>query len=121
LPERRLRILVVEDEMLVAMNIEDMLLELGHEVAGLASRLGPALALAGESRFDAAMLDVNHAGEPSVPVADLLAERGIPFLFATGYGRAGIEERFRGCPILQKPFRTSELGAALATLASLSA
>jgi CheY-like chemotaxis protein len=116
LAERRLRILVVEDEMLVAMNIEDMLLELGHEVAGLASRLGPALALAKEGRFDAAMLDVNLAGEPSFPVADLLAERKIPFLFATGYGRAGIEERFRDRPILQKPFRASELAAALAVL-----
>jgi CheY-like chemotaxis protein len=116
LAERRLRVLVVEDEMLVAMNIEDMLLELGHEVAGLASRLAPALALARDSRFDAAMLDVNLAGEPSFPVADLLAERGIPFLFATGYGRHGIEERFRGRPILQKPFRAAELGAALAGL-----
>jgi CheY-like chemotaxis protein len=118
LAERRLRILVVEDEMLVAMNIEDMLLELGHEVAGLAGRLGPALALAGESRFDAAMLDVNLAGEPSFPVADLLAERGIPFLFATGYGRKGIEERFHDRPILQKPFRASELAAALEGLIS---
>jgi DNA-binding response OmpR family regulator len=116
LAEQRLRILVVEDEMLVAMNIEDMLLELGHEVAGLAGRLGPAMALASESRFDAAMLDVNLDGEPSFPVADLLAERGIPFLFATGYGRQGIVERFRDCAILQKPFRTAELGAALAAL-----
>jgi CheY-like chemotaxis protein len=118
LAERRLRVLVVEDEMLVAMNIEDMLLELGHEVAGLAGRLGPALALAKEARFDVAMLDVNLAGEASFPIADLLAERGIPFLFATGYGRAGIEERFRGRPILQKPFRAAELGAALTALSS---
>jgi CheY-like chemotaxis protein len=118
LAEGRLRILVVEDEMLVAMNIEDMLLELGHEVAGLASRLGPALALAGESRFDAAMLDVNLAGEPSFPVADLLIERGIPFLFATGYGRQGIDERYRDRPMLQKPFRTEELGRALAAISS---
>ncbi|MEA3009152.1 MAG: hypothetical protein QOJ91_844 [Sphingomonadales bacterium] len=113
----RLRILVVEDEMLVAMNIEDMLLELGHEVAGLASRLAPALALASESKFDVAMLDVNLAGEASFPVADFLAERGIPFLFATGYGRQGIEERFRHCPILQKPFRAAELRAALEQIA----
>jgi CheY-like chemotaxis protein len=116
LADRRLRILVVEDEMLVAMNIEDMLLELGHEVAGLASRLGPALALARESRFDAAMLDVNLAGEPSFPVADLLIDRGVPFLFATGYGRQGIEEKYRGYPMLQKPFRAVELGEALASL-----
>ena len=114
--ERRLRILIVEDEMLVAMNVEDMLLELGHEVAGLASRLGPALALARDGRFDAAMLDVNLAGETSFPVADILIDRGIPFLFATGYGRPGIEERYRDFPMLQKPFRMAELGAALAGL-----
>jgi hypothetical protein len=94
-----------------------MLLELGHEVAGLASRLGPALALAREIPFDAAMLDVNLAGEPSFPVADLLTGRGIPFLFATGYGRQGIEERYRDIPMLQKPFRTAELGSALAKIA----
>ncbi|HYD36910.1 MAG TPA: response regulator [Allosphingosinicella sp.] len=114
--ERRLRILVVEDEMLVAMTIEDMLLELGHDVAGLASRLGPALALAREGQFDAAMLDVNLAGEPSYEVADLLAERGIPFLFATGYGRQGIDQRYRDLPILQKPFLAGELGSALKEL-----
>ncbi|HEX8480575.1 MAG TPA: response regulator [Allosphingosinicella sp.] len=116
MPDRRLRILIVEDEMLVAMNIEDMLLELGHEVAGLASRLGPALALARDGLFDAAMLDVNLAGELSFPIAELLVERRIPFLFATGYGRAGIEERFRASPILQKPFRSAELRTALAAL-----
>src|SRR3954452_20820442 len=110
LADRRPRILIVEDEMLVAMNIEDMLLELGHEVAGLASRLDPALALARESRFDAAMLDVTLAGERSFPVADLLIERGVPFLFATGYGRQGIEEKYRDYPLLQKPFRAAELG-----------
>lgn len=114
--ERRLRILVVEDEMLVAMNIEDMLLDLGHEVAGIASRLAPALALAGEASIDAAMLDVNLAGENSFPVADLLAARGIPFVFATGYGPQGIEERHRGRPLLQKPFRASDLGPVLAAL-----
>ena len=114
--ERRLRILIVEDEMLVAMNIEDMLLDLGHEVAGLASRLNSALTLAGETAIDAAMLDVNLAGETSFPVADLLAERGIPFLFATGYGLKGIEERYRNRPVLQKPFRAGDLQAALQAL-----
>jgi CheY-like chemotaxis protein len=112
----RLRLLIVEDEMLVAMNIEDMLLDLGHEVAGIASRLEPALALAREAQLDAAILDVNLAGERSFAVADLLSERGIPFLFATGYGLQGIDERYRGRPVLQKPFRTHDLDAALAAL-----
>ena len=109
----RLRVLIVEDEMLVAMNIEDMLLELGHEVAGLASRLSPALALAADAELDAAVLDVNLAGEQSFAIADLLDKRGIPFLFATGYGLGGIEERYRGRTVLQKPFRLADLGAAL--------
>ena len=111
--ERRLRILIVEDEMLVAMNIEDMLLDLGHEVAGLASRLEPALSLAREANFDAAMLDVNLAGQPSFPVAKILRERGIPFLFATGYGIKGIEEEYRSFAVLQKPFRALDLDQAL--------
>ena len=109
----RLRILIVEDEMLVAMNIEDMLLDLGHEVAGLASRLAPALALAAEAEVDAAVLDVNLAAEQFFPVPNLLDQRGIPFLFATGYGLGGIEERYRGRTVLQKPFRLADLGAAL--------
>ena len=109
----RLRILIVEDEMLVAMNIEDMLLDLGHEVAGLASRLAPALALAADADIDAAVLDVNLAGEQSFEVADLLEQRGIPFLFATGYGIHGIVERHRGRTVIQKPFLLADLGSAL--------
>jgi CheY-like chemotaxis protein len=112
-PERRLRILIIEDEMLVAMNIEDMLLDLGHEVAGLAGRLDAALSLAREAEFDLAMLDVNLAGETSFPVAAVLAERSIPFLFATGYGAKGIAEEYRDRPVLQKPFRAQDLHAML--------
>lgn len=118
--ERGLRILLVEDEMLVAMNMEDMLLELGHELAGLASRLGPALELAREAAFDAAILDVNLAGERSFPIAELLAGRGIPFLFATGYGRQGVDAAWRDRPVLQKPFREAELAAAIEALAAAS-
>ena len=104
--------------MLVAMNIEDMLLDLGHEVAGIAGRLAPALALAGEAEIDLAMLDVNLAGEPSFPVADLLAARGIPYLFATGYGREGIRHAYRAAPVLQKPFRALDLDRVLQHLAA---
>ena len=115
--ERRLRILIVEDEMLVAMNIEDMLLDLGHEVAGIASRLEPALALAAEGDFDLALLDVNLAGQPSFPVAAVLRDRGLPFLFATGYGVKGIIEEFQASPVLQKPFRALDLEQAIFDIA----
>ena len=115
--ERRLNILIVEDEMLLAMNIEDMLLERGHAVAGIAGRIEPALALARDGEFDVAILDVNLAGDRSFPVADALAARGIPFLFATGYGRAGIEPAYRDRPVLQKPFRAAELLAEVEALA----
>ena len=111
--DRRLRILIVEDEMLVAMNIEDMLLDLGHEVAGIATRLGPAVALAAEGEFDLAMLDVNLAGETSFAVADVLQGRGIPYLFATGYGRDGISAGYQSATVLQKPFRRAELRDAI--------
>ena len=99
--------------MLVAMNIEDMLLELGHEVAGIASRLDAALALAKEGAFDLALLDVNLAGQPSFPIAAALRERGVPFLFATGYGLKGIIEEFKASPVLQKPFSMLALGQAV--------
>ncbi len=99
--------------MLVAMNIEDMLLDLGHEVAGLASRLEPALSLAQEGEFDLAMLDVNLAGQTSFPIAEILVRRGIPFLFATGYGVKGIAEEYRSYPVLQKPFRMRDLAQVL--------
>ena len=117
LAEPPLRVLIVEDEMLVAMNIEDILLDLGHEVAGIASRLEPALSLAREGSFDLALLDVNLAGTPSFPVAEILRDRGIPFLFATGYGINGVAEPYRDRPVLQKPFRTRDLGEALMTAA----
>jgi CheY-like chemotaxis protein len=117
LADRALRVLVVEDEMLVAMNIEDMLLDLGHEVAALANRLETALSFAREAQLDVAMLDVNLAGQASFPVADVLRERGIPYLFATGYGVQGIAEAHRQAPVLQKPFRARDLEEMLRAVA----
>jgi CheY-like chemotaxis protein len=113
--ERRVRILIVEDEMLVAMNIEDMLLDLGHEVAGIASRLEPALSLAREASFDLALLDVNLAGASSFPVAAIIRERNLPLIFATGYGPKGVAEEFQSYPVLQKPFRSHELDRTIAS------
>ncbi|HEX3700806.1 MAG TPA: response regulator [Phenylobacterium sp.] len=111
-----LRVLVVEDEMMVSMLIEDMLGELGCHVVGPAARLDEAMALAGEAELDCAVLDVNLGGQPIFPLADLLRERGRPFAFATGYGDAGLRDVDKGTPVLQKPFREGDLARVLGEL-----
>lgn len=103
------RILVVEDEAAISMLLEDMLLDFGCEVVGPAARLASALEMVREEAFDLAILDVNLAGEPIYPVAQALAERGLPFVFSTGYGSAGIAEAFRDRPVVQKPFSQGDL------------
>jgi DNA-binding response OmpR family regulator len=109
-------VLIVEDEVLVAMLIEDMLVNLGFEVVGPAMRLQLALKLAREENFDFAVLDINLAGELSFPVAYALRERGIPFIFATGYGSKGLNERFQEVMTLQKPFESHQLAHAISTV-----
>ena len=111
-----LRVLVVEDEMMVSMLIEDMLSDMGCTVVGPASRLDEATELARAGGIDCAVLDVNLGGQPIFPVADLLRERGCPFAFATGYGDAGLREADRGTPVLQKPFREGDLARVLGEL-----
>lgn len=111
-----LRVLVVEDEMMVSMLIEDMLDDLGCKVVGPASRLDEAIALAGEAELDCAVLDVNLGGQSIFPLADLLRAKGAPFAFATGYGDAGLREVDKGSPVLQKPFRETDLARVLGVL-----
>jgi CheY-like chemotaxis protein len=108
-----LRVLVVEDEMMVSMLIEDMLTDLGCTIVGPASRLDEAMQLARDLELDCAVLDVNLGGQPIFPLADLLREKGAPFAFATGYGDAGLREVDRGSPVLQKPFREADLARVL--------
>ena len=100
------RILIVDDEALVAMLLEDMLSDLGCRVVATASRVAHALVVASDNAqaLDGAILDVNVAGESVEPVAAALAARGVPFVFATGYGQAGVPETWRDRPALQKPF-----------------
>ena len=113
-----LKVLVVEDEMMVSMLIEDMLADLGCTVIGPASRLDEAIALANSVELDCAVLDVNLGGQPIFPLADLLRAKGAPFAFATGYGDAGLREADRGSPVLQKPFREGDLARVLGELRS---
>ncbi|WP_395672627.1 response regulator [Phenylobacterium sp.] len=111
-----MRVLVVEDEMMVSMLIEDMLTDLGCKVVGPASRLDEAVAVVGEAEIDCAVLDVNLGGQPIFPLADLLRQKGVPFAFATGYGDAGLRDVDRGSPVLQKPFREGDLARVLGEL-----
>jgi CheY-like chemotaxis protein len=111
-----LRVLVVEDELLVSMLVEDMLSDFGCKVVGPASDIDQALQLARDAGIDVAILDVNVSGRQSFPVADILKGRGLPFAFASGYGEAGVIDAHRGAPVLQKPFLQSDLEKALMSL-----
>ncbi|KMO14055.1 response regulator [Methylobacterium sp. DB0501] len=103
------RVLVVEDEAAISMLLEDMLLDFGCEVVGPAARLSKALEMAETESFVVAILDVNVAGEPIYPVAEAIVRRGLPLVFSTGYGGAGIREPFRDRPVVQKPFSQQDL------------
>ncbi|GGE20174.1 response regulator [Aureimonas endophytica] len=113
MPLQGKRVLIVEDEMLVAMNLEDTLTDLGLHVAGTAMQLGPALELARDSAIDVAVLDINLHGGRSYPVADILLQRGVPFVFATGYGHTEGETAYERIPVVTKPYRTIDLETAL--------
>lgn len=112
----RLRILLVEDEIMVALLLEEMLAELGHTVVGPVARLDKAVELAWQEAVDVAILDVNVDGKEVYPVAEALATRGIPFVFSTGYGRTGLRAPYGDRPTLQKPFHRSDLRDLLAEI-----
>ena len=103
------RVLVVEDEMLVLMNIEDMLADLGCESVIAAATVDQAVTLIDAQVLDAAMLDMNLNGKKSFPVADKLAARGVPFVFSTGYSAQDMRVGYRDRPLLKKPIQYEEL------------
>lgn len=111
-----LRVLVVEDEVLVAMLLEDMLSDFGCSVVGPAPTIAEALPLATEADIDVAVLDLNLGGQPVYPVADALRARGLPYVFASGYGAGNLDEAHRDAPMLQKPFRQADLEKVLKDL-----
>lgn len=107
------RILVVEDEAIVAMLLEDMLADLGCQTVGPAMTLNEANGLIAESEIDAAILDVNVGGERVYPLAVTLTARNVPLVFATGYGEGGLEESWRGRTTVQKPYTEADIVRAL--------
>ena len=108
------RVLVVEDEMIVAMFVEDVLADLGYETAGIVSRMEDGIARAADKDFDLAILDVHLNGKEVFPLADALTANKVPVIFATGYGARGLPDRYRGFPVLQKPFQPEDLAKVLA-------
>jgi CheY-like chemotaxis protein len=110
------RFLLVEDEYLVAVLIEDMLAELGHELAATAARFDDGLALAQTARFDLALLDLQLGAQATYPIADALGRRGIPFAFVTGRARSDVAAAYAATPILGKPFRLADLAAIIERL-----
>jgi len=109
---------LVEDEPLIRMMISDMIEELGHRVAAEAGSFDKAMSLASNCAFDVAILDVNLDGANIAPVAEIIAARKIPFLFASGYGSHGIPEAFMDRPGLRKPFQIEELDRTVRSLLS---
>ena len=108
------RVLVVEDESLVAMLLETILEDMECVPIGPASNVDDGQRLARDTEnLDAALLDVNVAGRQVFPVAEALKERGVPFVFSTGYGEGGLPDAWRGQPTIQKPFTAAAIRDAL--------
>jgi CheY-like chemotaxis protein len=113
----KLKVLIIEDESIVAMMIEDLIVDMGHEVVGTAGRLEQAQKLATELALDFAIVDVNLNGQLTYPVAETLKARGVPFVFATGYGAQGLKDEWKQSPVLQKPFQPEDLARAINAVA----
>ena len=104
-----LRVLVVEDDFLIAMDIKGAIERLGGHVVGPIGRLEQAQDLARREVFDAAILDVKLDGEVTFPLAEELLTRGVPIALATGYDVASLPENFQGVPLLRKPFHDTDV------------
>ena len=111
------RVLVVEDEYFLADDMAQALRKLGAEIVGPVPTLDKALALLAAEPIDAAVLDINLKGQTVYPVADALIERGVPFVFATGYSQAEVPPTYRDVPRWEKPFNPQDLAKVLPWIA----
>jgi len=112
----RPRVLIVEDESLLMMDLEDTLCDLGYAVVGKGRDIAAGVALARELALDVAILDMNLAGFSGVAIADILQERGIPFVMVSGYASVGIPDRHRNAPRIAKPCERATLSRTLASM-----
>ena len=113
-PPSGTRVLIVEDDTIIAMTAEDMLEEVGCTTAAVAGTVADALARAADTDFDVALLDLNLRDENSLPVARALRDSGKPFIFATGYDGLPPDSGFADAPIISKPYRIEQLAEVIA-------
>jgi DNA-binding response OmpR family regulator len=116
--DKHQRILIVEDEPMLAFAIEDVLIDSGFKIAGVARELATALAIIESGACDAVILDVNLSGVSAAPAASALALRGLPFLILSGYSSEQQPSAFSGAPRLQKPCRPDRMIRALRSILS---
>jgi CheY-like chemotaxis protein len=110
------RILIVEDEPLIAMELEEVLTSTGFSIVGPAATVSAALRMIATEAFDAALLDANLGGQPVDEIAAALTRKNVPFVFATGHDRDGLPRSFAAAPILRKPFNPAEVAATVAEI-----
>ena len=103
------RVLIVEDEPLIAFALEDLLIDAGFKIVGVTGRLDKALALIGSAVFDVAIVDANLAGVSASPAASALTARGIPFIVLSGYSIEQLPDEFLGAHFMKKPCRPAQL------------
>ncbi|WP_294391111.1 response regulator [uncultured Sphingomonas sp.] len=103
------RILIVEDEYFIATDLKGVLADAGAVPVGPVADLEAGLAIASEGNLDGALLDVNLEGDHSFPIADLLTQRGVPYMFLTGYDDWALPDAYRGVPHATKPLGTTDL------------
>jgi DNA-binding NarL/FixJ family response regulator len=104
---------LVEDEALIRMMVVEMLQELGYRIVGEAGSIRAAEPLARTAVFDLGIFDINIAGQSIAPIAEIVASRGLPFIFISGYGSSGVPEAFSDRPLLRKPFLVADLVTAI--------
>lgn len=110
------RVLIVEDEPMIAFTLQDLLIEAGFEVVGVARRIEKALEQIGSTGFDVAIVDANLAGVSASPAASALAARGLPFIVLSGYSREQLQDAFPGAFFMRKPCRPAQIIQALNTI-----
>ncbi len=110
---RPTRVLVIEDELLLALSIASQLEKFGAQVVGPVGRMAEAMRLARDEAFNAAVLDLNLHGDMTFGIAKILSERAIPFIFLTGYDPGAVPREYASVPVLEKPFTDVELAARL--------